>query len=142
MILSKIESLLVDNNIHNYFIHNYIENFINIAEIFQEKKRRRILTQQNSYRDQFQYRARSKIDLVGWHGNQRDSKVTEISCTLIQRYDTSTRFMMQWTIYRFLPRACHLSLSLSLFLFLHRPSFLCPTSRLLLHYSKEYHNTL
>lgn len=65
MILSKIESLLVDNNIHNYFIHNYIENFINIAKIFQEKKRRRILTQQNSYRDQFQSRARSKIDLVG-----------------------------------------------------------------------------
>lgn len=79
-------------------------------------------------------RKQDRCDLVGWHGNQRDNEVTGISCTLIQRYDNVHEVHDdERTIYRFLPRACHPSLSFSP----RRSSFLCPTSRSLFHCSRE-----
>ena len=86
--------------------------------------------------------------LTLWLEEQQSHK---LSSTLIQAATAFTKFIVQQTVYRFLPRACHISVLLSLPLFFLPLSLLlslslslsstffvslCSTSRSLLHCSR------
>lgn len=84
---------------------------------------------------------KDRYDLVGWHGNQR--KQQSHRDFHARWFKLRQRSWGSWCSERFTVscRELVICLSLSLSLSFCRSLFLCPTSRLLLHCSREHHNT-